>query len=49
MKMYNVALTYLITLECDDDLEDWEEIACKAAAQIIPKYFADAEVEEVNE
>ena len=48
MKMYNVALTYLITLECDDDLEDWE-IACKAATQIMPKYFADAEVEEVNE
>lgn len=48
MKMYNVALTYLITLECDDDLEDWE-IAHKAAAQIMPECFADAEVEEVNE
>ena len=48
MKMYNVALTYLITLECDDDLDDWE-IARKAAAEIMPEHFADAEVEEVNE
>lgn len=48
MKTYNVALTYLITLECDDDLEDWE-IADEAAAQIMPEHFTDAEVEEVNE
>ena len=48
MKNYNVALTYLITLECEDGLEDWE-IAHKAAAQIMPEYFADAEVEETNE
>ena len=48
MKTYNVALTYLTTIECDDDLEDWE-IADKAAAQIKPECFTDAEVEEVNE
>lgn len=44
-KTYNIALTYLVTLEAEEDLEDWE-IADLATKEILPECYSDAEVEE---